>query len=443
MGALSMGQLDEKIVEKTKEATEKLMKDYVGQAVADAVAKAMDKNLAPSQEIQGLTVAQAAQQKAIESLQAATQGRSVLSTSKRVREKGEALGTIIRCLKNSRNDIGRTAQLLKKEGADDLAEIMQEQAKNYEGGEQKAMMAGDPDTGGVLIPTPVSQEVTDILRNRVVVTSLGPTFLPMPSGNYRLPKVTQGVNGYYVGESTAPTTEQVKTGSVLLSFKKLVANIPASNDLFRFSSPGADQLIRNQVVSGLAVKKDASFLRGQGTDATPKGIRYWCPAANLLSAAGSNGIALYVTTLGGMINKLISGNVPMVKPAWIMSPRTYMALFMVRATTGDFILRAEMAAGTLFGYPFKVSTQVPENLTDGGGTTETEIYLVDFGDVVIGEAQNLVIDASSQAAYEEGGTVKAAFSRDETVIRAIDEHDLVVLRDACVTVANKCAWVMA
>lgn len=439
MGAMTMEQLSEVIQTKTVS----LMKEMVGPTVADAVSKAMAKSLAPSDQIEGLTKAQAEQQAAIKALQDATKGKSALSTAKRTREKGEALGTIVRCLKNARNDIGQTAALLKREGHEDLGDMMQEQAKEYTGGEQKAMMAGDPDTGGVLIPAPVSQEVVDILRARVVVTALGPTFLPMPAGNYRLPKVTQGVTGYYVGESTAATVEQVKTGSVLLSFKKLVANIPASNDLFRFSSPGADQLIRNQVVSGLAVRKDQAFLRGTGTDATPKGLRNWVKTANLISGAGANGIALYATTIGALINLLVTGNCPMMKPAWIVSPRTYMALLMVRSTTGDFILRPELAMGTLFGYPYKVSTQIPENLTDGGGSTETELYLCDFGDVVVGEAQNLVIDASSQAAYEEAGTVRAAFSRDETVIRAIDEHDLVVVRDACLAIANKVSWTMA
>lgn len=430
----------EEVRELISKQAQDIMKEFVGPAVADAVGKALEKTQAPSDKLEGLTKAQADMAIAIQKLQESTTGKSALSTTKRTREKGEAFGTVVRCLNRAKNDIEKTVSLLKREGHEDLAEMVVAESKFVEA---KAMIAGDPDVGGVLIPQPVSQEVVDILRNRVVVTALGPTFLPMPSGNYRLPKVVQGVQGYYVGESTAGTVEQVKTGSVLLSFKKLVANIPASNDLFRFSSPGADGLIRNQVVNGLAVRKDQAFLRGQGTDAVPKGIRFWVKTQNLISGAGSNGIALYATVLGTLINLLITGNCPMAKPAWIFSPRTYMSLFMVRSTTGDFILRSELAMGTLFGYPFKVSTQVPENLTDGGGSTETEIYLIDFGDVVVGEAQNLIIDASNQAAYEEGGTVKAAFSRDETVIRAIDEHDIVVVRDACLAIANKVAWTMA
>jgi hypothetical protein len=51
-----------------------------------------------------------------------------------------------------------------------------------------------------------------------------------------------------------------------------------------------------------------------------------------------------------------------------------------------------------------------------------------------------LIDASDIAAYEEGGTVKAAYSRDETVIRAISEHDLVVRRAEAVAIATGVRW---
>jgi HK97 family phage major capsid protein len=432
----------EQLTEKIKETAAAVIKDFAPSAVQSAVEKAMEKALAPSKEIEGLTAAQADTKKAIEALQSAMNGKSALSSKKREREKGEAFGTIIRHLNRNRNNVESTAKTLEKEGHGDLAEMVKEQSVWVET-KTDSMQATNPETGGVLIPQPVSQEVIDILRARVTVTALGPIMMPMPSGNYRLPKVTQSVTGSYVGESTSPSVEQVKTGSALLSYKKLMTTVPASNDLFRFSNPGADQLIRNQVVNGLAVRKDQAFLRGDGTNGVPKGLRYQCKDTNLMSGAGTNGIALYATTIGGLINLLVSGNAPMAKCAWIMSPRTYMSMFMVRATTGDFILRDEMSRGTLFGYPFKVSTSIPETLTDGGGTTETELYFCDFGDVVVGESQSLIVDASTQAAYEDGATVKAAFSRDETVIRAIDEHDLVVTRDACLAIANKVSWVMA
>ena len=67
----------------------------------------------------------------------------------------------------------------------------------------------------------------------------------------------------------------------------------------------------------------------------------------------------------------------------------------------------------------------------GGGS---ELYLVDFDDMVIGESQNLIIDASTEAAYDDNGTVRAAFSLDQTVIRAIEEHDFAARRAEAIVV---------
>ena len=118
-----------------------------------------------------------------------------------------------------------------------------------------------------------------------------------------------------------------------------------------------------------------------------------------------------------------------------------MSLMTVRvSTTGDYAFRQEMALGNFWGMPYLGTTQVPINLTIGANADTSEIYLVDMNDVVIGDSERLIIDASSEAAYEEGGSVKAAFSRDETVIRGIAEHDLVMRRDVSAAIGKNVRW---
>ena len=99
-----------------------------------------------------------------------------------------------------------------------------------------------------------------------------------------------------------------------------------------------------------------------------------------------------------------------------------------------------MMRGSLWGYPYGVTTQVPENLTDHGNVDESEVYFADFADCVIGEAQRLILDASAEAAYSDGVNVIAAFSQDQTVVRTIAEHDFVVRRDVSVCVLNGVRW---
>jgi heptaprenylglyceryl phosphate synthase len=61
--------------------------------------------------------------------------------------------------------------------------------------------------------------------------------------------------------------------------------------------------------------------------------------------------------------------------------------------------------------------------------------------VVIGDALNLQIDVSQEAAYHDGSNVVAAFSLDQTVIRAIIETDMVMRHDAAVTVLSGVKWI--
>lgn len=440
MAGMSIEQLNKHISEQVIP----MIKDNVGPLVKDLVSEMVKKSLEPVGE---LTAAQKAQAETIKALQEQAKGPSLLSTEKRKREKGEALGTVVRALWRAKNDVAGAAKFLKAQGNEDLAELMAAQAKFVSGEELigKSMMATDPDTGGILIPQPVSGEVIDILRARVTVRRANPVQLPMPSANFRLPKKTQGSTAYYVGEASAGTTSQVKTGSVLLSFKKLVTIVPCSNDLLRYSSPGADMMIRDDIADGMAVKEDSAFLRGVGTDASPKGIRYWADEGNVINVTGSTGgttnIDAMTTSLGNLILKLQNNNVPMIRPVWILAPRTVMNLMTARvSSTGDYAFRDEMTRGTLWGIPFLQTTQVPINLSDGSNSDCSEIILVDMADVVIGDSERLIIDASSEAAYEEGGSVKAAFSRDETVIRGIAEHDLVMRRAVSAAVGKNVRW---
>ncbi|HSG06479.1 MAG TPA: phage major capsid protein, partial [Nitrospiria bacterium] len=193
------------------------------------------------------------------------------------------------------------------------------------------------------------------------------------------------------------------------------------------------------------VREDQAFLRDNGTDSTPKGLLQWALDASpsrIVQASQTVSLANVTTDLGKLILKLVEQNVPMLRPGWIMSPRTWNYLMTVLTTNGPYAFRDEMTRGTLWGWPFRTTTQIPNNLdTSGtGGADESDIYLVDFADVVIGDSDMLRIDASGEASYEEGGSVKSAFHRDETVVRGITEHDIAVRRDESVGILRDVSW---
>ena len=214
--------------------------------------------------------------------------------------------------------------------------------------------------------------------------------------------------------------------------------MPISNDLLRYNAYGVDAIVRDDLVAAFATREDLAFIRDDGSQFTPKGLRYWAPAPNVLDANATVNLANVTFDLARLVLQLESANVRMLRPAWILSPRSKMYLMTVRDGSGNFAFRDEMMVGRLWTFPFGSTTQIPENL--GGGGDESEVYLVDMADAVIGDATSIIIDTSTEAAYHDGSQVIAAFSQDQTVVRAILQHDFGMRHDASVAVLQKVKW---
>lgn len=308
----------------------------------------------------------------------------------------------------------------------------------------KALTSTDFSAGGALTSTPFAAEFIDLLREASVVRRLGARTVPMPNGSLAIRKLVAGGTGGWIGESgTAgrmPNTQQ-QVGVLQLVKKKLGAQTIVSNDLLRTADVSADQIVRDDLRASIGLSEDLAFIRGTGTAFTPKGLRYFAPTANpdhVNAANGTVNLANVTSDLGSLVLKLRRAKVQFVTPAWLMAPGSWNYLMTVRDGNGNFAFREEMMAGRLWGWPFGVTTQIPENL--GGGSNESEVYLVDMANAIIGETLQLELVASSEAAYHDGTNVQAAFSQDETVIRAIREVDFGMRHDESVAVLTGVTW---
>lgn len=360
------------------------------------------------------------------------------ATDEKPVEKGIAFARIVRAnlaAKQAGMGADATVAILRQWGHGRMAD-------DVESARTKAMTAGDATQGGFIVPTQYIQDFIAYLRSKTVMRMLGTPTIPLPTGTAKIGKATAGATAGYVGESTNAPKTGMSTGQLTLSFKKLMALVPVSNDLLKYSSPGADQIVRNDLGAAMSVKEDSAFIRGDGTDGSPRGLRYWAPGANVLAMNATVSLQNVATDLGRLMQALMSADVPMIAPAWIMSPRTKNFLMTLLTTTGNFIYQPEMSQGTLWGYPFGVTTGVPDNLnySGAGNLNESEIYFVDLGQALIGEAETMMIEASREAAYSDGSTVQSAWSRDETTIRAVAEHDFVMRYEKAVAVLAGVTW---
>jgi HK97 family phage major capsid protein len=206
----------------------------------------------------------------------------------------------------------------------------------------------------------------------------------------------------------------------------------------RRGGPRVQAIVRNDALRQMTIGEDSKFLRGDGTGSAPKGLRYWANAANVVASTGITN-ATITPDLLGLITKLMQANVAMTKPWWTFSPRSLNALMGIQTTTGAFVYRDELSKGTLFGIPYEVSTQVPVNL--GAGNVKSEVYLADGDELALGQGPQLQIALSEDATFvDAAGKTISAFQRDLTLLRVINEVDLVARHDLAIAILKDVAW---
>lgn len=313
--------------------------------------------------------------------------------------------------------------------------VMEHAAKMWGESSPEYLALGQTDftAGGALVRGGFVAEVIEMLRAASAVRKLNPTLIPMNEGTQSIPRFSAGSAASYQGENKNLTKTEPSFGQVKFSDKNLGAVVPVSNSLIRTGSVQVDQLVRNDLVAALTVRSDQAFIRDDGTADTPRGLRYAGASGNRFATAGTT-LANIRTDIRTALNKLMSNNVRMIRPGWIMSARDYLYLrWSVVDANSNLVFAAELDKGLFAGYAYAYTTNVPTNL---GGGTESELYLADFADVIIAEADEMMFKVSDEAAYDDGGTLKSAFSLDQTVIRVLEKHDFGVRHEESVAVVT-------
>lgn len=305
-----------------------------------------------------------------------------------------------------------------------------------------ALSTVTPGAGGVLVPTNFASDIIEALRPTSVVRKMGVTSLPLNNGNLTMPRITGNTVVTYIGTETDIPLTGMTFADTKLSAKKAAALVPVSNDLLRMSgvNPRIDGVVAKDLAVSMGLSEDIHFIRADGSGVLPKGLRHWAIAQHVRPAPAVAGITLEAIDLflGGLMLRIETANVMMTSCGWLMHPRTIRWLQSLRDGNGNKAY-PEIEQGLLKGYPFGLTNQIPVNLGDDGD--ESEIYFVNFADMMIGEDMDLVIDFSKEAAYKDAnGNMVSAFQRDQTLVRVIAKHDFGPRHVECIAVGIGVKW---
>jgi HK97 family phage major capsid protein len=346
--------------------------------------------------------------------------------------KGLALARIGRAMSVAKADGIPVMEVLKnwqkKLGGDIITDYVETQLK--------ALGESTVSGGGALVQTNYG-EFIELLRADSVVRASGVRTVPMPGGNLTMTRQTGAATAYYLGENQNGTISSQTVGQERMSAKKLMALTAISNDLIRDASHAADVFVRDDLQEQMALRQDLAFLRGTGTEYTPKGLRYQIHSDNIETMTATPTLTTVTADLSALLLNVRTANVKLDGLHWYMHPRTEYYLMTLRDGNGNLAFAPEMLTGKLLRASYSATTQIPTNL---GGGTESELYLLSTPQFVIGDTLSLQLDTFPNGTYHDGSNVISGISQDQTVIRSIAEHDCFLRHDKAASVLTGLTW---
>lgn len=306
--------------------------------------------------------------------------------------------------------------------------------------QQRAFTSGNFASGGSLVPPEMSSEIVELLYAATVALAMGARTIEF-RGSISLGKISAGATVAYAGEALNIVPSQPSTAELRLTGRKASAVVVLSNELIRNPAVGADAIVRDDLVAALAVRRDLSFFRGTGDTFQPKGLNKAINASNQFASVG--------TTTGNKVADLVKAirlvdesNVLArygAMPGFVMSPRSKWSIFSALDANSNLTFAAMLAAGNIFGAPVRTTTSIPNNL---GGGSDSEVYCVMFQDCIIGfdQATPMAVEAFPNGTFYDGSALQSGISSDQTPIRLLEGHDILVRHDTAGSLITTVQW---
>lgn len=268
-------------------------------------------------------------------------------------------------------------------------------------------------SAGVTVPTPNSTEILDLARNKSRVQQAGARTIPMPSSTYKMVRVTGDGSVGWRAENAAFASSDMTFEAVTFA-AKMIGGIDKISIELAEDAQGLDQAINDSLSSRIALALDLAALRGSGVGAEPQGIK-GAAGVQTMAAVGALGTVKY-KPFSTAVQKVREAN---GEPTGILiAPRTAGELDRLQ----DLNEAPLQPPPSLQKLPFYATNQIPVNM--GVGVNESEAYVADWSQVMIGIRTNLMLEVSRQAADATNG----AFSHGQVWIRAYLRGDIQIAR---------------
>ena len=272
--------------------------------------------------------------------------------------------------------------------------------------------SGTAKAGNLVATDLLAASFIDVLRNKMVLNTLGAQFLTGLNGNVAIPRKTSASSAYWVAENSAPTesTNAPAFDQVTMSPKTLGAYVDISRRLMLQSSLDIENLVRNDLATSIAVAMDGAAVAGSGSN-KPTGVLNTSGIGSV--TLGTNGAAPTWAMVVNLVKEVETDNALTGSAAFLTNGQVKAKLSTTSRQSsgveGNFILGPDMA--NLYGFPIYVSQQVPSNLTKGSGSSLSAMLFGVWSDLLIGQWSGIDI-LVDQYSGSNAGTVRVVAFHD-------------------------------
>ena len=248
-------------------------------------------------------------------------------------------------------------------------------ASGLKGFEQKALSAGSPTDGGVLVTPPVEHEILRRMSMASPIRSLA-TVQTISTATFKKAFSTTGPGSGWIGESAArPQTTSQVIADMNFPAMELYAMPAATQTLLDDAAVNIEQWIAEEVQVVFAEQEGSAFVNGDGVT-RPMGF---LTPAKIAQASWSWGkLGYLVTGTAGAFNPTTPSDVLVdliyaTKPGYrqnatfVMNRRTQAAIRKIKATTGEYLWQPPATLGqqaTLMNFPLVEAEDMPDIAAD-------------------------------------------------------------------------------
>ncbi len=270
--------------------------------------------------------------------------------------------------------------------------------------QHKTAVAGgtttDANFAAALLETAQSleSEFLAFLRPRTILGKFGQNGVPslrrVPF-NVKIASQTSGASASWVGEGKGKPVTKFNTDSTTMLFTKIACISVITEELARFSSPGAEGVVRDELSRAVVERMDTDFIdpaKAAVSGVNPASITNGLTA---LTSAGTSA-ANVLTDLQNLINPFILANYDISDLVLIMPNSLALVLSLMENSLGQPAFAGiGINGGTLRGIPV-ITTQYAAS----GASYGNMVIAVSAGNIALADDGSVTVDASREASIE-------------------------------------------